>query len=214
MDVGPILKRHGLLDLKAVTEKLERRVVEHFNELLREFRFALNSHDFLAKASRRVVVMAYCKKSEGDGAGVKLMCVCERNVTESDRAFEKPATLIQNLLTDARSDASEIIATLDKMQLAMGRPAPAARTELLRSDPRLCAKLLQCHEEVQASVRNLHNHSLTIEVYRCLSKAMEQGLRQHFPNLTLNSRFGVSENLEQMLRNDLKSNEGIVSALV
>ena len=119
MDVGPILKRHGLLDLKAVTEKLERRVVEHFNELLREFRFALNSHDFLAKASRRVVVMAYCKKCEGDGAGVKLMCVCERNVTESDRAFEKPATLIQDLLTDARSDASEIIATLDKMQLAM-----------------------------------------------------------------------------------------------
>ena len=92
----------------------------------------------------------------------------KRYISESDSTFEKPgvriSAFVKNLLTGARSDAAEIISTLEKMQAAI---ASSGFAQIL----------LQCHEEVQATVRKFYNHSLVIEVDRYLSDAMEQGLR-------------------------------------
>ena len=109
----------------------------------------------------------------------------------------------KNLLTGARSDAAEIISTLEKMQAAIASSGFAQT-------------LLQCHEEVQANVRKFHNHSLAVEVRRYLSDAMEQGLRRHLPNLSIDFASELwkmqvlQENYEQTLRKDLVSKEGIV----
>ena len=127
--------------------------------------------------------------------------------SESDSTFEKPgvpiSAFVRNLLTGARSDAAEIISTLEKMQAAI---AAGGFVQIL----------LQCHEEVQANVRKFHNHSLAIEVHRYLSDAMEQGLRRHLPNLSidfaseLRKMQVLQENYEQTLRQDLMSKEGII----
>ena len=131
----------------------------------------------------------------------------KRYISESDSTFEKPgvpiSAFVRNLLTGARSDAAEIISTLEKMQAAI---AAGGFVQIL----------LQCHEEVQANVRKFHNHSLAIEVHRYLSDAMEQGLRRHLPNLSmdfaseLRKMQVLQENYEQTLRKDLMSKEGTV----
>ena len=131
----------------------------------------------------------------------------KRYISESDSTFEKPgvpiSAFVKNLLTGARSDAAEIVSTLEKMQAAI-----AARG--------FVQILLQCHEEVQATVRKFHNHSLAVEVDRYLSDAMEQGLRRHLPNLSIDFALELwkmqvlQENYEQTLRKDLMSKEGIV----
>ena len=125
-DVGPTLRRRGLLDLEAATQKLEGRVVEHFNMLLKEFELAVNSQDFVAIASQRNVFTGYCSEATGmePVSGWRdAVRLYERDVSESDSTFQKPATLISAfvkiILTDARSDTAEIISTLDKMQAAI-----------------------------------------------------------------------------------------------
>ena len=209
-DVGPTLHRGGLIDLEAATQQLECRVVEHFKKLVREIELALNSQNFLAIATQRVVVTVYCSEAHGmepvSGWRVEVR-LYKKDISESDSTFEKPGVLIsafvKNLLTGARSDAAKIVSTLEKMQAAIATRG-------------FVHILLQCHEEVQATVRKFHNHSLAIEVHRYLSDAMEQGLRRHLPNLSmdfaseLRKMQVLQENYEQTLRKDLMSKEGTV----
>ena len=192
VDVGPTLRRRGLLDLEAATQKLEGRVVERFNKLLQEFELLLNSQNFLAIATQRNVVTGYC----GEATGMEPVSgwrdavrLYERDISESDRTFAKPATLISAfvkiILTDARSDPAEIISTRDKMQAAIDAQYQLLVTKFSEATRGFVQKLLQCHEEAQANVRKFHDHFLVIEVYRYLSDAMQQGLRRHLPNQTL-----------------------------
>ena len=75
--------------------------------------------------------------------------------------------------------------------------------------------LLQCHEEVQATGRKFHKHSLAVEVHRYLSDAMEQELRRHLPNLSMVFDFGAAEvvgaagELRAKFAGRLMSKEGI-----
>ena len=105
-DVGPTLQRRGLIDPEAATQKLECRVVEHFNKLLGEFELTLNSQNLLAIATQGVVATVLLQR---------FTRLYKRYNTESDSTFEKPGLLIsafvKNLLTDARSDAAEITLT-------------------------------------------------------------------------------------------------------
>ena len=104
----------------------------------------------------------------------------KRDISESDSTFEKPAILIsafvKNLLSNARSDPAEVILTLDKMQAAIVAQHQLLVTKFSGVTCGLEQKLLQCHEEVQATVQKFHNHSQAIEVYRYLTGAMEKGL--------------------------------------
>ena len=62
-DVGPTLRRCGLLELEAATQKPECRVVDHFTKLVREFELALNSPDVFSIASQRVVATVYFREA-------------------------------------------------------------------------------------------------------------------------------------------------------